>query len=1062
MAVMAGWVSHSQLLVRLFVGFAPTEFNAALSFFILGVALVVLTHGHVRLAVGLTALVALFSAAFCVEHAAQLNLGIDQLFISPFVGLEAPHPGRMAPMTALGLLLTAASLLLVSSRRARNAALLSGAIAASMALAIALVTLLGYATDVRLSSVFAEYSRMSQSVAGLLVAITVSILALIWKRSESTVAMRWLPLTLGISLLLVLGFVTLQAQSEFQNGAVRRLAGSQIRSGLIELELLVVETQDGGRGYGLSGIPRLQALYETGRAQTPKRLAAIKALMDERQRRSPSVEALSTSLADLFAWYDRLHAVRAHDGAAAAVALVDSGEGEALRARFKSRAEALVNDIEHTNGDVAFTGQWHNLQVLRMTAGVVMLVLVVGTGWLARRQLHARLESETELRRVSTEQKRLEEEILTAAARLKMATESAGIGVWDLNLIDQTLQWDDGMYRLYGVRAEDFGSVATAWLQLVMPEDRSGVITAFTQAVDARERLDTRFRIVRRNGAVRHIRAHGVVQCDDSGRPVRMVGTNWDVTERLQAAEEVKAEKNLLRQMIRHTPAAVAMLDTELRYIQTSERWLVDYHLQEQDIIGKSHYEVFPDLPERWKAIYDRALAGSVERCEEDLFHRADGTTEWLQWEVRPWHRASGEIGGVVLFTQVVTARKRADEALREMAFRAEAASRAKSGFLAAMSHEIRTPMNGVLGFTNLLLDTPLRDDQRDYVQTIRSSGETLLHVINDILDFSKIEADRLELEQVTFELGPSLEECVKLLQPKATEKHLDLDVVIDDRLPARVVGDCGRIRQIVLNLLSNAIKFTHQGSVRLTAAHLSTAHGQARIAIAVSDTGIGIPDDKLARLFRPFTQVDASTSRNYGGSGLGLAICKRLAEAMGGTITVETTEGYGSTFTVSLALETVVATPGDIVAPAAPARAELVDARTPLTVLVAEDTAVNQRLILAFLDRLGYRADVVGDGVEALEILARRAYDVVLMDVHMPRLDGLDTTRRIRAELPPERQPHIIAVTASVMKEETEACARAGMDQFIGKPINPDALRDALARAAEQRAGRESLRKSA
>ncbi len=642
---------------------------------------------------------------------------------------------------------------------------------------------------------------------------------------------------------------------------------------------------------------------------------------------------------------------------------------------------------------------------------------------------------------------------------------------------------------------------------------------------------------------------------------------------------EVERQRQYLESLVAISPAAVVVMDADERVTDWNPAASELFGHSAEEALGRPVDElVFGDADRgEGREITQEAMReGRAQRIARRT--RKDGIPVDVELKLVPLMADGSHVGFLGIYHDVTELLRARQEA--------EAATQAKSAFLATMSHEIRTPMNAVIGMTDLLLGTDLTGEQREFAEVVRSSGDALLHVIDDILDYSKIEAGKLELEHEPFNLRECVEGALEIVAPRAWEKGIELGCLIDEAAPAGIVGDAARLRQVLLNLLSNAVKFTEEGEVVVLVEAEPAARGPVRLELAVRDTGIGIPQDRMDRLFTSFSQVDASTTRRYGGTGLGLAISKRLVDLMGGTIRMESKEQEGSTFRISLAVEPAelprgptaddalpqllgkrvlvvddnatnreivtrharawrmepVAVEGgaealalldagerfdlavlDMMMPrmdgvelareirrrrsrrelplllltslgrlpqagasgefdaqlAKPLRASqlynalvrvlaaddgqepVAEAERPgtgassLRILLAEDNAVNQKVALRLLERLGYSADVASNGLEAIEAIEHRGYDVVLMDVQMPELDGLDASRRI-CERWPETRPRIIAMTANALPEDREACFAAGMDDYVAKPIRPDVLAEALKRVRP--AGRDTV----
>jgi PAS domain S-box-containing protein len=519
--------------------------------------------------------------------------------------------------------------------------------------------------------------------------------------------------------------------------------------------------------------------------------------------------------------------------------------------------------------------------------------------------------------------------------------------------------------------------------------------------------------------------------------------------EQERAEDALRKSEQEFRALFDNVSDAVFIIDTECRFLEVnrvacerlgySRDELV--HMSIPDIDGSDYAGLTPDG-------LARLIAPGQVLLETVHLHR-DGSRFPVEINARMFEYQGAP--ALLSVARDISERKKAEaEASRRAAelerarAEAERASRAKSEFLAHMSHEIRTPLNGILGMTNLLLETPLDSEQREFGETVRTSGQALLSLVNDLLDISRIEAGRMEIEPARFDLAASLESTGELMAPQARAKGLRF--IFDAEMVCRgVVGDAGRIRQIVLNLLSNAIKFTEEGHVTLRVRSVEPDNGRAEFRIEVEDTGPGIPPDKVPLLFHNFTQLDSSLVRKHEGAGLGLAISRRLAELMGGSLTLTSGSGSGSTFLLTLPLNTFDDSDLSPAPPAqyAPANS---DGRL-LRVLLVEDNAVNQRLGVRILDKLGCSIDVAGNGLEAIEMALGGHYDLILMDCRMPEMDGFTATREIRRRDEAGARVPIIALTAHAVTGAREECIAAGMDDFITKPLSVGDLEKVLGR---------------
>ena len=663
----------------------------------------------------------------------------------------------------------------------------------------------------------------------------------------------------------------------------------------------------------------------------------------------------------------------------------------------------------------------------------------------------------------AAEQLRLQAaELRDAQRRLERASLSSDEGHWDLDLATGNAWNSPSFFSLLGYAATYEGfRTRKSYLKHVHPEDWPREEATFTEHIEQGTPLVMEIRMLRADGEWRWIRLRGMAEFDEQRKPVRMSGSVQDIHQQKIAEDDLRSVRQRFERAIRGTQDGLWEWDLQNDSLWASPRYEALLGYEEGQLPGGIEHRIsitHPDDVQRViaanKAHFDHGVPLDIEL----RMRHVRGHYIWMRARADSERDAQGRPVRVAGSIQDVTEAREARDALIRATEAAQAANQAKGDFLANVSHEIRTPMNGVIGMTTLLLDTPLDRTQLEYAQTIRGSADSLLAIINDILDFSKIEAGKLDIENIELDLRRTVEDVNAMMSFQAQSKHLKLVVTVQPGVPRRMSGDPQRIRQCLLNLVGNAIKFTQSGEVQILVGVTGRKDGKVLTRFEVRDTGIGISQETAELLFQPFVQADSSTTRHFGGTGLGLSIVRRLVEMMGGEVGIESVVGKGSTFWFTLPLATDVSSSHGARQPVSNPLGDGAARRYEWNVLVVEDNAVNQKVAQRFLERLGCRVVVADNGEKAVTAFAHGHFDLVLMDLQMPVMDGYASTREIRAAEKVGTRIPIVALTANAMAGQLERCLAADMDGLLTKPLSVERLRETLDRIHPVDAVRASI----
>ena len=686
---------------------------------------------------------------------------------------------------------------------------------------------------------------------------------------------------------------------------------------------------------------------------------------------------------------------------------------------------------------------WRRVSGTYLALLILLFAELAAYTYAARRQ-HA--WNETQMRLEASRQES-ENALRESEAHLNAAQQIAHFGSWDWDVASGAIRWSDEQYRIFGFEPGEVSPSYELFLQALHADDRAKVKAALDAALAGVAPYDIDCRILLRDGTLKYLHCQGEVTRDAASEVAHMTGTVHDRTER----KKLDAERDRMLKIIEQSPDFIAVSDMQnrLKYINASGLGLVGLP-ENTDVATLTIMDMHPEWATRrvLEEGVPAVLRHELWQGETALLHR-DGHETPVSQVVMIHRDESGNPELISTIMRDITPIKRHEKELEVAKEAAESANLVKSRFLATMSHEIRTPLNGILGMAQMLLSPKLDDAVRiDYARTVLNSGHTLLTLLNDILDLSKVEAGKVALETIAFAPGQILQETRALFEEAARAKGLQIRTEQFELASQHYLGDPHRLRQMLSNLANNAVKFTTQGQIVIEVQESGRDERSALLEFSVTDSGIGIPEDKRQLLFQPFSQTDNSTARLHGGSGLGLSIVSSLAKLMGGEVGVDSEPGRGSRFWFRIRARRVAA--GEDNRQTARPESKQPVSTMPLTgrVLVAEDDPTNRKVALALLTRIGLSVVFAEDGQQALDAISGgEPVDLILMDVHMPHMDGYQATERIRqweAESGHRRHP-IIALTADAFEADQQKCLALGMDDFLSKPIAVNTLRAVL-----------------